>query len=337
MKRESGRLLHSFLASHLRAYMEFRHGLGYTSFATSRISIARDLDHYLIFRDIASVKEIDERLVVSWVHSIPGLSPRTKNNKIRFARGLFRYLLRIGAAQDNPALRIPELKVRPFKPYVYTLKEIHQILEEARNYQCKRPDSLLGWTLETMIFLIYACGLRISEALNLKIQDVNFEENTLALWKTKFHKERLIPFSKTAAQKLKAYLTLRCAWRPLCGQEAPFFFHARGQFPAGLLERHFRNFLIRCGLGKPKGRGGPNLHGLRHSFAVHRLYKWYQDGKDPLNKLAFLSTYMGHVNIEKTQVYLTINQTLLREGDRRFQNDFEEVAQKALRRACKRP
>ena len=99
-----------------------------------------------------------------------------------------------------------------------------------------------------------------------------------------------------------------------------------------LVEEHFRRILVRCGLRKSTGRG-PRLHDLRHTFATHRLYKWYQDGQDPLNRLPWLTTYMGHVNIEKTQVYLTVTQALLREGDRRFQERFEGLAEKAVSRA----
>lgn len=70
-------------------------------------------------------------------------------------------------------------------------------------------------------------------------------------------------------------------------------------------------------------------------MATHRLYKWYQEGHDILNKLPLLSTAMGHVNIEHTQVYLTVTRALLREADRRFQCAFEEVSQRALNRALK--
>ena len=91
----------------------------------------------------------------------------------------------------------------------------------------------------------------------------------------------------------------------------------------------------RCGLRKRTGFG-PRLHDLRHTFATHRLYKRYQEGKDPLSRLPWLTTYMGHVNIEKTQVYLTVTETLLREGDRRFQRAYEDLADRTLRRACRK-
>lgn len=323
----------SFLARHLHAYLDFRQRMGYTSFADS--PAAKEFDYYLCFRDVISVKDLDERLVAEWVHSMPNHAAATKNGKLRFARGFFSYLMRVGAARDNPASRIPYLKQKPYKPYIYTIKEIHQILEEARKNQRRYPRRLTGWTMETLVFLLYACGLRISEALNLRLQDVDFEENTLALWKTKFHKERLVPFSPAVKAKLLAYLDRRSKSYPPAGPEGPFFRGPSGKCHKSSFQQRFRHLLVRCGLAKPKGRGGPRLHDLRHAFAVHRLYKWYQEGHDILNKLPLLSVYMGHVNIENTGVYLTITQAMLREGDRRFQAAFENVADKALGRALK--
>jgi len=252
---------------------------------------------------------------------------------LSFARSLFHYLVRRGLARKNPAERIPVIKGEPSrKPYLYSLHEIKRILEEAGRLKTRFPKRLLGWSLETMILLIYACGLRLGEALKLRIKDVDFEEKLLALWNTKFHKERIVPFSAEVGEKLSAYLALRNARNPRDGGEAPLFWWDGKRNSGDLVHRHFRDVLVRCGLSKPTGPG-PRLHDLRHVFATHRLYKWYQDGRDPLNRLPWLTTYMGHVNIEKTQVYLTVTQTLLREGDRRFQQAFEGLAEKALGRA----
>lgn len=325
---------YSCLAPHLKAYLEFKQKLGYSSF--SRTTLAKDLDYYLTFHGVASIHDIDERIIANWMHAIPQHSSTTKNNKLRYAKKIFDYLVRTRIVRSNPTLRIPPLRIRAYKPYIYSLKEIHQILEEAGKYKYRRRDNMLGPTLETMTFLIYACGLRLSEARNLKIQDIDFEENTLSLWKTKFHKERLVPFSPAVAGRLKYYLDLRQKLLPPSNPEAPFFCHAGGKYSSMIIFYHFRRLLVRCGLAKPAGRGGPRIHDLRHAFAVHRLYKWYQDGHDILNKLPLLSTYMGHVHIASTQVYLNITQALLREGDRRFQNAFEDATQSALGHAFKK-
>jgi transposase len=181
------------------------------------------LDHYLCFRDIVSIAGIDDALLANWIHALPG-SPGTKNNKLSFARELFRHLMRHGLAQDNPAMLIPVFKGGPRrKPYLYSLQEIHRIIEEAGKLKAQFPNRLLGWSLETMLLLIYACGLRLGEAIKLRMVDVDFEEKTLALWNTKFHKERIVPFSAEVGEKLSMYLALRNRRRPQDGRHAPFF------------------------------------------------------------------------------------------------------------------
>jgi integrase len=74
--------------------------------------------------------------------------------------------------------------------------------------------------------------------------------------------------------------------------------------------------------GITKNHSGPRLHDFRHSFAVHRLFQWYQTEADINAKLPFLSTYMGHVDITSTQVYLQAANELLQAGCDRFYNFF---------------
>jgi integrase len=327
------RPFNSFLRRQLADYLEFKRSLGFTS--VSHYFPARDFDYYLVFRDIVSVNAIDEALIYNWVHAIPKQATGTKNNRLKFARGFFHYLERLGLARENPALRIPYLKPRYRKPYIYSLKELGEILAEARDLKRRYPRRLVGSTMETMLLLIYACGLRLREALNLRICDVDFEEGTLSLWKTKFHKERLVPFSPAVGRALKAYLARRQELYPGPSPDERFFRSGRNKSctPGGV-RWQFHEILRRCGLAKARSPS-PRIHDLRHTFAVHRLYKWYQEGHHPLNKLPLLSTYMGHVCIESTQVYLSISRALLREGDRRFQAAFESTALKPLGRVFK--
>jgi len=318
----------SALAPYLTDYLRFKAKLGYTNEA--QFYMARELDHYLLFFAVPNIQKFAESRIYHWMHAIRSHSAATKNHRLSFARCFLNYLLHRGVITDNPALRIPFLKKRPFKPYIYTLQDIHRLLQEALRLPCP-----FGRTLYTVLFLLYACGLRLSEAQNLKIQDVDFEENTLALWQTKFHKERLVPFSPATAKKLQGYLAFRRATYSPAEPQDPFFCSPRGRrIPRPTIEHWFGAIRRRAGLSNPGGEP-PRMHDLRHSFAVHRLYKWYQEGYNPLNKLPVLSTYMGHVQIENTQVYLTIAQALLREGDRRFQASFEDATASALRRAFK--
>jgi site-specific recombinase XerD len=308
------------------AYHQFMQRLGYTSYRN--LTHARNMDEFTVFRYLNSIEELDERFVTGWVHQLSFRgSASTKNHRISYARGFFEYLIRQNLRRDNPALSIPFLKCRKHRPHIYSLYEIHQILQEA----AKRPG-LLGDTLPMLILLLFACGLRVNEALKLRIRDVDFEQDILVLRNTKFHKERLVPFSPTVAAKLKAYLQIRRQAFPPATDLERFFYSTRRPLAYTYLLPLYHGILHRCGLTKP-GAPSPCLHDFRHSFAVHRLYKWYQEGHNPLNKLPILSTYMGHVSIQNTHVYLATTQALLREGDKRFQKSFEDITHKSLRRA----
>jgi site-specific recombinase XerD len=298
----------------------------------------RELDRYILWKGICRPEQIDEAFAAHWMFCVPGHAAGTKNMRLQLLRGFCRYLLRLDLLKENPAQKVPYLRVRPYKPYIFTLKELACLLEEAGSWKNRKRHSFLGWTMETLIHLIYACGLRQGEALRLKIKDIDFDENTLSLWKTKFHKERLVPFGARIRQRLIDYLAARAGQYPeLVSPEDYVFCHSRGCYKGkGWIDAKFRRILVACGLAKPKGRGYPRLHDLRHSMATHRLYKWYQEGHNILNKLPLLSTYLGHVSIENTQVYISVTQALLREGNRRFKEQAETVPQKFLEAALKK-
>lgn len=84
----------------------------------------------------------------------------------------------------------------------------------------------------------------------------------------------------------------------------------------------------RAGIKPPRGRCGPRVHDLRHTFAVHRLLDWYKQGADVQTLLPRLSTYMGHINIQSTQVYLRYMPEVLAEANRRFEVAFSSEGQK---------
>ncbi|MBI4669259.1 MAG: tyrosine-type recombinase/integrase [Elusimicrobia bacterium] len=321
----------SLLKPYLKAYLEFKQKLGYTSFY-SRAYLARDLDYYALFYRLSSLREFNEVFIAHWIHSAPRAGAATKNIRLGFVRVFCRYLIRLGVIQDNPALKIHRLKQKPFKPHIYTLQEIHRIFEQTRTMQRKRPHRLFGRTMEVMLLLIYACGLRLGEALRLKIKDVDFEENLLRIHNAKFHKNRLVPFAQSIRLLLENYLALRLKFYPAPDGNAPFFCHRGLPYTHSHIEKYFRKLRQSCGLGPFSGRLAPRIHDLRRAFAIHKLYQWYQQGHDLSNKLPLLAAYMGHVNISATQTYLNITLDLLREGDKRFRSGFGGLAEKALHR-----
>ena len=109
--------------------------------------------------------------------------------------------------------------------------------------------------------------------------------------------------------------------------ELPFFTSRTGErLNQNTFTKLFRRLCIHAGITRENARYQPRLHDLRHTFAVHRLTTWYQQGADVQRLLPKLSTYLGHVNISGTQVYLSMTPELLRAAGNRFaQYAAEEV------------
>jgi site-specific recombinase XerD len=161
-------------------------------------------------------------------------------------------------------------------------------------------------TLRAILPLPYGAGLRVGEALALPVTDADPSDALLSVRDTKFCKSRLAAIGPQLAGVLTEYARRRAASHPEKDTGVPFFLGRRGA--AVLLktpDETFRRLRERAGIRRRGGaRSRPRLHDLRHSFAVHRLIRWYRQGAD-VQRLAYhLSVYRGHAHLRHTQVYL---------------------------------
>jgi len=215
-------------------------------------------------------------------------------------------------------------RTRP-APYIYTRNQIREIIVAAK--RMGPNGSLRPMVMSTLIGLLYNTGLRISEALKLTLGDVDFKHKVLLIRQTKFKKSRLVPLSISAAEALGAYLEKREAAGFSMVRTAPVFMNphktANGK-PYGYetISNVFIEIIRKKKIRGPAGQRGPRVHDLRHSFAVHRLAKWYREGAVISAKLPLLSTYLGHSSLIGTEVYLQATAQLLEEANKRFHNHF---------------
>jgi integrase/recombinase XerD len=191
-------------------------------------------------------------------------------------------------------------------PHIYSRVEIDRLILAATHLP--PPDSLRAHTYTTLISLLVATGLRISEALGLLVSDMT--PNGLLIRKTKFQKTRLVPLHATTAAGLRRYLTHR---RKMHSGADHVFISNSGQ-PLRYPEVHhvFRQLLKSANLLPSRGRA-PRLHELRHTFAVRALES-SPTGRQRIGRhMVALATYLGHVNIDATYWYLETTPDLLRE------------------------
>ncbi len=241
---------------------------------------------------------------------------RTWFSKLSCLRCFFRYAVSRGHVTTAPLPTTLPKHPPAFVPYIYTREEIRRLLQVFESDP--RSTSLEPATIRTMILVYYGSGLRLSEAINLTRADVDLNRSILMIRNTKFGKTRLVPVGPQLSRALVQYDCSRPGGRPA---DAPFFATVKGgSVNLATLEKNFRVARDLAGIRRPGGaRQQPRIHDLRHTFAVHRLTSWYQQGADAQRLLHHLSVYLGHVELRHTQVYLSMTPELLREASQRFE------------------
>lgn len=232
--------------------------------------------------------------------------------------GFYRYAISRGLVTTSPLpLAIPK-QPPAFQPYIYSPVELRRILDLIGSYR-RRRSHLDAPAMRCLVLLMYGAALRTSEALSLTIRDVDLPSGVLTVRDSKFFKTRLVPIGPKTVQMLAEYSSRRETYSR--HPDAPFFV-ARNSKPVAIyvFERAFQQIRLRAGLHRAGGpRYQPRLHDLRHTSAVHRLTRWYREGKDVQKLLQQLSVYMGHTLLAATQRYLTMTPELLHEAGLRFE------------------
>jgi integrase len=190
-------------------------------------------------------------------------------------------------------------------PHIYTANEIGRLVEAA--LRLRPMGGLRPHTYATLIALLAATGLRISEALKLTVADVT--SDGLLIRKTKVRKTRLVPLHETAAAGLQRYLAHR---GPGSDDEAVFVDKRGRPLRYLAVKETFDRLVDKAGV-KPRSARRPRLHDLRHTFAVRALQGSSSGQSRCGAHMAALATSMGHVNIYATYWYLEVTADLLRD------------------------
>jgi integrase len=158
----------------------------------------------------------------------------------------------------------------------------------------------------TVLKVMYCCGLRVSETLMLRVKDVDLNDGSIFVNRSKFENSRRLPVSKSLLYDLRAY---HDANRELIGvdEESFFFPNANGErYSQRTVYDKFRTVLWSCEIPH-QGRGkGPRVHDLRHTFAVRSLQQSIMAGKDLYVFLPILMSYLGHIKLSSTEYYLRL-------------------------------
>ena len=256
----------------------------------------------------------------------------SRPNRLTVVRVLARFL-----AIDEPRTFVPPprfLGIRRRRPviHVFSREEAGQFLAACDVLSDVRPHPIglvHGVALRTLLLT----GLRRGELLALRDEDVDLSTAVLTVRHGKFGKSRYVPLAPDLVQRLRVYREAVSRTIAPARPTGAFFPRSQGQQPMACttLYRAFRQTLKLAGI-RHLGRGqGPRLHDLRHSFAVLRLLRWYETGADLRVKLPLLATYLGHIGLTSSQVYLHLTEDFASELIRRQLDRFGDVITEVVR------
>jgi site-specific recombinase XerD len=205
-------------------------------------------------------------------------------------------------------------------PVIFDVPLMRSLLELTMELPDQSRAPLRGPTYRLAFGLMYGLGLRVGEVHRLRMGDIDLQRRVLLVRESKFRKSRILPFGPRLGRALHDFLLLRRARWGEVSVDAPLLtFDGRQPVSANRISSTFQLLMPRLGFGERRGLGTPRAHDLRHSFAVGTLLRWYREGIEPGNRLLYLSTFLGHVGIHSTAVYLTVTTELLQEASRRFE------------------
>jgi integrase len=265
---------------------------------------ARQLRAFARFAAARGESHIRATTVIEWAAQAP--SPKSRYERLKDVSLLARFL---GAEDPEHEVPPPIFKAPTARlpPYIYSPEEIASILDAAG--RLKKSYRLRRRVYVTMFGLIAATGMRLSEAIGLRFDDV-MPGGVLRIRHTKFGKSRLIPLHPTTAAALQSYLAIR---RQVAVVDDHLFI---SQSNRGLCDRIVHSTFARIRILTriaPGRRRRPRIHDLRHTFATRALERCATRREAVARHFVALSTYLGHSDIKHTYWYLQATPELMRD------------------------
>jgi integrase/recombinase XerD len=278
------------LAESVTSYVGIRRAAGFALRSESSL-----LKSFAAFSETRGESYVRAPLAIEWAGLARSVPQRAR--RLGIVMRLARYL----RAEDTrheipPAIFGAEKRVRP-SPYILSHDQIRQLVQAASHagYRTLRRE-----TYSTLFALLASTGLRVSEAIRLRLDDIT--PDGLVIRCSKFRKSRLVPLHDTSRAGLERYLLRRCAYAP--AETHVFVSLRRKPLLLSDVEAAFQTAARTIGLPDLPARPRPTPHSLRHTFAVRALLTC-PDGRDAITQhMLALSTYLGHTDVAGTYWYL---------------------------------
>lgn len=287
--------IRAFRLEQFQDYLIFERGLSKRTLSAYQHDLENCIE-FLARQGITDPNHVTPTVLRTWIFSLHevGLAPSSIRRAQSAVRTFFRFLLAEGWLSVDPTERLESPKIRDRLPEFLTKEETQRLLD------APNPQKSLYWRDRSILELLYASGVRVSELVGLLISGLDLDDSFITVF-GKGGKERIVPVGVPALLTLKRYLS---ELRPKLDQaegRGHVYLNARGR----PLTRESVWKLVRDSGRRADINKNVSPHTLRHTFATHLL----EGGAD----LAAVQELLGHVDISSTQIYTHVDREYLRQ------------------------
>jgi len=253
------------------------------------------LRSFAIFSQQRGKQLICSDVAIEWAGLAESVEQRARRlgEVIRFAR----YIRAEDPLHELPPPFFGSEKRRRSIPFIFLQEDIQRLVQAA---SASGSNTLRRKTYSTLYALLASTGLRVSEAIRLRYEDIT--PDGLMIRCSKFRKSRLVPLHETAQAGIERYLEHRRSYAPF--DDHVFVSLRRKPLRISDVERAFQTAVDKIGLRQGPGLPHPTPHSLRHTFVVRALETCTDDRDHITKQMLALSTYLGHGNVADTYWYL---------------------------------
>lgn len=263
-------------------------------------------------------------LINKYVEPKPNWQATTQKRHISFIKNFANYLINHDFEVQMPTIMaIKNSSHVEYKPYIFSHAEIIKIFNAVDSIHPIKKNSHIFYPV--ILRLLYSTGIRISEALNLRMDDINYDEHTIHIVNPKNNKDRILPIDKSLIYYLRWYEN---KIHETYNAEDLFFLNngKNKKYYRNNVQVYFSNILAQLDfpIGGYNGNG-PHLHCLRHTFCVHSLQRMLLNDIPQTVALQYLSAYMGHQSIAATSNYLQLTVESFPDIIQKIESKYSEV------------
>lgn len=255
---------------------------------------------YFNDKEINSIKESDILTYLEYLQQKQNLTPRSIERHLTTLRNFFKYLMKTNQIKIDIMNNIDNLKLGKFLPTVLSVDEVDKLLDIELN-------NPFNYRTKAMLEIMYGSGLRVSELVNLELNDIDLYNGTILIM-GKGSKERIVPIGEYAKDYLEKYLEVRSELiKKKNGNPNKLFLNNHGM----PITRNGFNFLLNNILKEKGIEKKVTPHTLRHSFATHML----DNGAD----LRTIQELLGHSDVVTTRIYTHVSKKQIQENYEKYE------------------